>query len=733
MTTPHSPLRRPVLIASLLALSACGGGTSTPPAVTSPATPQTVTLGLSASNMLGSAPVTLNATLGQAADVSWSLGSGNPGTLSATSGGSISYTPPAVRVSTITPVTVTATSSGVSQSMRLALYPDPGTPGLSLLAGSLGSRAIIDGSGTAARFNQIAAIAPDSGGGFVVADLGDNVGGDLALQYPAAIRLVSAAGVVSTLARPPFGHADGSGAQAKLGKVASVAVAPDGSIYLIDNDGAANYLRRLTRDGNLSTIAALAPASNFNSFAKVLVDGAGRVTVLSWLTAYTVSNGALVRLAGGEEGGSGSVDGTGAAARFSYINDAVADAAGNVYLIDGHSIRKLTPAGVVSTVAGIAASDGANLAIDGSGTAARFGNALSLSISPAGNLLVLDRDSSGGRSGYLIRQVTPAGAVTTPYSGADPVSYGVLAPAGTETSNGLISVGGSGAIVLASKGQLQVQQSATGATLLAGLEGDSGKDRDGQGAAARFNTPNALAADLSGNVYVLERPPGAGGGYQVEPGGIHLRKISPAGDVTTVSVPSELVASGIAADGEGNVFISSRWPLGTLTGIAPGGLIYKITPQGVVSTLAGGASTGTPPGPVDGTGAAAAFTQPVLNGIDAAGNLYLTDTNVRVIPTKVSYRKVTQKGEVSTISALPAVLNKAPDGYTYSADPDASVLYRIGDDGAKTVAAGTLKVRGTRLGALPGGLDTPRSVVPTGPGSFAVISGSAVLRLVVPH
>jgi hypothetical protein len=695
---------------------------------------QTVTLGLSGSNMLSTAPVTLSATLGQATDVSWSLGSGNPGMLSATSGGSVSYTPPATRVSAITPVTVTATSSGVSQSMRLALYPDPGAPGLSLLAGSLGGHAIIDGSGSNARFNQIAAITPDSDGGFIVADLGDNTGGDASLLYPTAIRQVSAAGVVSTLASPAFGHADGSGAQARLGKVASVAVAPDRSIYLIDNDGATSYLRRLTRDGNLSTIATLAPALDYSAGAKVVVDGGGRVTVLSWLSAYTVSNGVLVRLAGSEEGGSGSVDGTGGAARFSYINDTAADSAGNLYLIDGHSIRKLTPAGVVSTVAGIPTSDGANMAIDGSGNAARFGNPLSLSISPGGNILVLDRDSSsGGRSGYLIRQVTPAGVVSTPYSGTDPVNYGVLAPAGTETSNGLISVSSAGAIVLASKGQLQVQQNATGATLLAGLEGDSGKDKDGQGAAARFNTPAQLAADLNGNVFVLERAPGGGYGHQVESSGIYLRKISPAGDVSSVPISSSLVATGIAADGEGNVFISSRWPLGTLTGFPPGGVIYKITPQGVASTLAGGGANGTPAGPVDGAGAAAAFTSPALNGIDAAGNLYVTDTNVSVTPIKTSYRKVTPKGEVSTISTLPAGLNKAPDGYTYTADRSASVVYRVADDGSKTVAAGVLTLRGTRLGALPGGLDTPNSVVPTGPGSFAVISGSAVLRLVVPH
>ena len=163
-------------------------------------------------------------------------------------------------------------------------------------------------------------------------------------------------------------------------------------------------------------------------------------------------------------------------------------------------------------------------------------------------------------------------------------------------------------------------------------------------------------------------------------------------------------------------------------------MIYKVGAQGGMTVLAGSLVTGNST-PADGTGSAAVFGHPRLLGMDGAGNLYASDYGATGNPPATLYRKNTPQGVVTTIAALPAGLNAAPDGATYSADSTASVIYRTGADGSKTVAAGVSNVRGTRLGALPGGLDFQYSgdVVPAGPGSFAVISGAAVLRLVVPH
>ncbi|MYM83123.1 hypothetical protein GTP44_14300 [Duganella sp. FT50W] len=739
MNTKHFTTRRTLLTAagaSLVAstLSACGGGGGSPtPAPPPPPTPtpppaQTIGLSLSGSQMLGSAPVSISAALGVAADVSWALAGGNPGALSANSGASVSYTPPATRVSAITPVTVTASASGISQSVRLALYPDAGAPGLSLLAGSLAGRAIIDGVGAAARFNNIVALANDGNGAVLVADLAGAADGST--FYPSTIRQISASGAVTTLFAPARGHADGNGADARLGKVSAMAVAPDSSIYLVDWAADTYYLRRLTRAGALSTVATLSPPLTFSS-ARVVVDGNGAVTVLTSRAVYRVNGDTLALAAGSETDFAGSVDDAGVAARFTAISDAVAAGNGDIYVIDNFSIRKVAANNSVSTLAGVATAASPSIALDGAGSAARFGRPVSLAFNTGGQLLVLDREDAG-RTGYLIRQVSLAGVVTTPYRGTDPKNFSALGPAGTATPNRSLTVTSNNAIVLASTGQLQTQSDASSATLLAGLENDSDERVDGQGAAARFVNPAYLAADLSGNIYVAERA-GAVSGRLLEPTGLWLRKISATGQVSTlVAVANQLTVTGLAADADGNVYVSTRFPRATLIGEAPGGYIHKVSPQGVVAEFAGGKPM-QQPAPVDGAGAEASFTGPTLEGIDSSGNLYVTDVNRWATPAATVLRKVTPQGVVSTISALPAGLNKAPDGNFYSADAASSVLYRLDANGIKTVVAGVAGQRGTRLGTLPGGMDAPPAMIATGPDSFAVISGAAVLRLVLPH
>ena len=105
-------------------------------------------------------------------------------------------------------------------------------------------------------------------------------------------------------------------------------------------------------------------------------------------------------------GSQGSTDGTGSAARFFGPGGVAVDAAGNVYVGDTNNstIRKITPAGVVSTLAGSAGSVGS---IDGTGSAARFFNPFGVAVDAAGNLFVADDNNKS------IRKITPAGVVTT--------------------------------------------------------------------------------------------------------------------------------------------------------------------------------------------------------------------------------------------------------------------------------------------------------------------------------
>jgi len=108
----------------------------------------------------------------------------------------------------------------------------------------------------------------------------------------------------------------------------------------------------------------------------------------------------------GQPGGVGNVDGTGAAARFWYPQGVAVDGAGNVYVADlkNHTIRKMSAAGVVTTLAGSAGVSGS---ADGTGSAARFNSPAGVAVDGAGNVYVADG------SNHTIRKVTAAGVVTT--------------------------------------------------------------------------------------------------------------------------------------------------------------------------------------------------------------------------------------------------------------------------------------------------------------------------------
>jgi sugar lactone lactonase YvrE len=239
----------------------------------------------------------------------------------------------------------------------------------------------------------------------------------------------------------------------------------------------------------------------------------------------------------------GALDGPGSAARFYAAYGVAVDSASNVYVADtsNHTIRKVTPGGTVTTLAGQAGSDGS---ADGTGSAARFSFPFGVAVDSAGNLYVADRNN------HTVRKVTPGGAVTT----------------------------------------------------LAGLAGSSGST-DGAGSAARFYSPYGVAVDSAGNVYVADR------------GNFTIRKVTPGGVVTTLAGQAgswgsadgtgsaarfgdgSFGPSGVAVDSAGNVYVADH---GNFT-------IRKVTAGGEVTTLAGQAGNS---GSADGTGSAARFHNP---------------------------------------------------------------------------------------------------------------------------
>src|SRR5439155_412922 len=131
-----------------------------------------------------------------------------------------------------------------------------------------------------------------------------------------------------------------------------------------------------------------------------LAVAATRTSAQSIYTPYAFTNFA------GLPGVSGINDGTGSAARFWEPEALAVDSAGNVYATDSnnHTIRKITPAGAVTTLAGLAGNPGG---ADGTGAQARFYYPQGVAVDTAGNLYV------GDSGNHTIRKLTPAGAVTT--------------------------------------------------------------------------------------------------------------------------------------------------------------------------------------------------------------------------------------------------------------------------------------------------------------------------------
>ncbi|HUJ44066.1 MAG TPA: immunoglobulin domain-containing protein [Opitutaceae bacterium] len=326
---------------------------------------------------------------------------------------------------------------------------------VSTLAGTTGVAGTQDGTGGGALFNQPGGVAVDGAGNVFVADTGN-----------ATIRKITPAGTVSTLAGSPAtrGSQDGTGSAATFSAPVGLAVDGAGNIYVADAFNAT--IRRITSAGMVSTLAGIAAnrgdadgsggAARFNYPSGVAVDGAGNVYVADTYndTIREITAAGVVTTVAGSPGISGATDLAGQSALFNQPCGVAIDAAGNIYVADtgNGTIRQIGPGGVVRTVAGVAGIAGWG---DGPGSSALFNQPRGVAVDASGNVFVADTGNG------TLRKIAADGTVTTPAlaAGANgstppPSSGGTTTPAsGTDSSSGgaatgtaAASGGGGGAI-----------------------------------------------------------------------------------------------------------------------------------------------------------------------------------------------------------------------------------------------------------------------------------------------
>ncbi|MDX9736438.1 MAG: SMP-30/gluconolactonase/LRE family protein, partial [Thermoanaerobaculia bacterium] len=554
---------------------------------------------------------------------------------------------------------------------------------VSRLAGASGGGGWFDGSLETARFLNPWGIASDAAGNVYVLD------GSWGL-----VRKVSPSGRVTTLAglAGSYGGADGRGPIARFNNPDGIAASASGVVYVADTEN--HTIRRILPTGEVTLFAGAAGVADsadgsagvarFFKPRGVVVDAAGTLYVAdtSNHTIRKITPAGVVSTLAGEAQMPGTANGRGSAARFRSPQGVAVDGSGNVYVADtgNHTIRKITPAGDVTTLAGVAGLAGWG---DGDAAFSVFRSPTALVVDGAGNVLVADT------ANMTVRLVSTSGVVST-LAGRG-LSPGNADGAGADarfTRPSGIALEPGGTFVVSDSRSVR-RMTATGVVSTVTGETDAPMVYvDGPGADARFPDPAALAADSHGNLFVAD------------PLTDVIRKIAPSGETTTYAGVFHHCAlidgpladarfcgpSGLVIDANDNIYVSDSW----------NNAIRKVTPDGVVTTLAGGSECGN----CDGTGRAAGFDEPWGVTVDAAGNVWVADSANHTI------RRITPSGVVTTVAGTagyagyvdgvgssarfysPAGIAADRHGNVYVADYSNARIRKVTGDGVVTTLLG---------------------------------------------
>jgi sugar lactone lactonase YvrE len=539
---------------------------------------------------------------------------------------------------------------------------------------------------TEAELNYPYGVAVDHSGNIYIADTNNG-----------RIRMITAStGVITTVAGGGSYGDNNPATSASLATPHSVAVDSSGNLYIADYN--AQRIRKVTAStGIITTVAGngtagyngdsiQATAAELDFPEGVALDSSGNIYIADYLNQrvrkVTVSTGVITSIAGiGILGYSGD-GGSAFSAELAYPQGVAVDSSGNVYIADtgNYRIRKVTTAGIISTVAGTSPAG-----YNGDGilaTSAGLSTVSAVVIDSSGNLYIADA------GGDRIRKVTfqalpptfsPVGgpyaatqhvAITSVDAGASiyyttdgsapstssSIYTGSITVSASETLNAIAvapglgaSSVGSAAYTIASSGLSYGVISTYAGNGIAGYAGDGG-----QAAAANLDFPGGVALDSSGNLYIA--------GYLSS----EVREVAAAtGAITTVA------GTGTPGDtGDGGQASNAELFEPTAVAVDPSGNLYiadydnqrirMVTPTGVISTVAGTGNYGFSGD--GGLATSAQFNQPEDIALDTSGNLYIADFyNNRV-------RKVTPAGIISTVAGTGIAGYSGDGGLATSAE-----------------------------------------------------------------
>jgi sugar lactone lactonase YvrE len=475
------------------------------------------------------------------------------------------------------------------------------------------------GPASEAQFSGPLSLAADSAGNLYIAD---------SAAY--RVRRIGTDGIIQTVAGTGTWGFSGDGESAKAAQIErpfAVAVNEAGELFI----GTGNRVRKVAANGTITTVAGVgaegfggdggpATAANLNEPAALVFDVAGNLFVADSLNhriRKVTPAGVISTVAGSGLAASGG-DGPDALNAHLHVPYGLAiDHAGNVYISEGDSVRALSTAGVIRVAAGRVHCEGDG----GPAVSALFSHPLSLALEGSGSLYVTDSYN------HRIRKIDAGGNITT-VAGDGIDGFGGDGKPGTEASLSspvAIVLDPSGNLYIADYGSNRVRKlSAAGIITTVAGNGKAGFSGDGGPATlASLYGPWGLALDAAGNLLVSE--------YRNH----RIRRISTDGTITTIAGTG---AAGFSGDGGAARLAQLRSP--RMLAIDPNGTLYvadssnyrirSISPDGIISTVVGTGISG-----VSGDGGLSnvAGVGLVLGlAMDSERNLYFSDSNrIRVV------------------------------------------------------------------------------------------------------